>query len=163
MAFDIFALVAGTTHPEDDVEIYMDNAAAYRVRKIEETLNRDRNLTDKEIAALEKEEKDLQKRLDASKVTVHLRGITQDRAAEIRDKTPEKEDKLYDARMIREHWVYATDSNGEKSDISFTDDQMVKLLSDIPEESRMRLTRKVVELTFESANFEAVERSADFS
>lgn len=172
MAFDVFEFAAGATHPEGQVTIYMDNATAYKARKLDEKLNSSHkfNLTDAQLKKMERELKALKKKIEESKVVITLQGIPvreraklQERAKEeVPEESPEQSRRL-DALMFAAHYRSAENAAGEKDDTEWTVEKAEKFLQVIPEEAHNRIIEAIVDLSWRSDNFEQVETSASFS
>lgn len=174
MAFDIFEYSAGVTHPEDTVDIYMDNATAYNIRKLDQKLNSSHKfqLSDAEIKKLEREAKALRKKLNESKVTVTLRGVPIEKRHKIQKEIDEEfgaktestaKSRKLDAMMFAAHYQKAVNAAGEEDKTVWDVDKAEQFLQTIPEEAHQRLINMIVDLSYRSDNFEQVETSASFS
>lgn len=95
--FDIGELFAGKAYPKDSVDVYLDEEVAYELsqttREIAKALNA--NNTD-ELKVLEARSAELVKRGAASKVTIHLTGVSRGDRKHVLDEILEQFPQQYD-------------------------------------------------------------------
>lgn len=173
--FDIFAMAEGTTYPEDSVDIYTDNDAAYQIAKLDEKINNAYrySLTAEEQNKLETDRANLKAKLDETRVTVHMQGLPERKLNQIRKEQDAKygEDLFPDARkeewqnrLIQAHLRKAVNAKGEEQDLKDQDvDKVAVWYMQLPKESQNRLDRLVMDLTLKAGYFENAEITTDFS
>lgn len=88
--FSFFDMLNGVTYPTDTVTVSLDEAAAHAARKLIRDFDAKDEHTDEELAAVQGKIAKLNKRLDDSKVTFHLRGVADDVVATAKDLVDER-------------------------------------------------------------------------
>lgn len=171
MAFDIFAMAAGTTYPEGTVKINLDDKTAYEARLLDEKLNKDLGLSATEIKKIEKELREKVDTLQKGLITLHLRGLTTAKRDKIEaelvktfgTKESDTRTRKQNALMLAAHYQWSENAKGEKDEAKWDSDRAEQFLLMIPVEAQVAIIRAMVDLSYRSDNYELVETSADFS
>ena len=178
--FDFYEMAAGTTTPEDTVDIYLDADTAYRAAKVEDKLNspsRYRRAAETveeceaRTEALENELAELKAELEKSRATFTLKGLLSTRVAELRrahdaefgeDADSEVSYKRYNASLLAEHIVKIEDATGAVDERKWDTDRVEQLFTMIPGDATKRLMDAVIKLSLETDYFEKVTVDSDF-
>ena len=83
--FSFFDVLAERTYPTETVTVSLDEAAAYELSKLTDRLrelNKSEDSTDQDYQDIQNAADALKMRLDATKYTFHLRGVSDDRIAD---------------------------------------------------------------------------------
>lgn len=80
--FSFFDVLEEVTYPNDVVTLYMDEAAAYDFAKLAAEIDITVEPDKKQVAAFKKRAEDLKTRIEKSKYTFYLRGVSDDRVSE---------------------------------------------------------------------------------
>lgn len=169
-SFDIFETIAGRTYPEDVVNVYTDQSAAYEVFKLERILADEKDPV--RVEELETQRKDLIKKVKDSRLSFRMRGVPDEvrRAVETKldaefgtdTDTPERSEALtFD--LLAAHILDVTNVGGAKDSRAWDRASVDKMLRTLPDEDAPLLINKMHELTLKAAYFENVEVSPDFS
>ena len=98
--FSFFEVLEGRTYPEDEVTVSMDEAAAYDLGKLQRDMDEAKEPTDLEIKEFQERADNLQKRIEDSKFTFHLKGVPDDLIADIKEVADER---FHDKKINRKN------------------------------------------------------------
>lgn len=169
--FDLLAVAEGRSYPEDDITIYLDHNAAYRLARLETRIAEEKDPG--VVGSLDETRQELIKRVKDSALVFHLRGLSQRviRAVEntvdakfgAGDDSPERVAWSNNAFMAA-HIVRVTNAAGEQDKTVWDAEKITQLQDVIPAESYDSLYQAMTLLTFiKVPYFEQVETSPDFS
>lgn len=167
--FNLADVVKGRGFPEKSVDIYLDAASAYDLEQVSEelktTIDKDR------IAVLEAKAEELTKKIVASRLTFHMRGVSQysvEYVTEECDKRfPDDEDgnenpewiRYYLSALIAKNIVKVTDAEGNEDEQKFTPEEILELRGALPIDGWQTLVETMQKLTLAGSYFEAVTDS----
>lgn len=156
--FNLAEVVKGRGFPEDVIDIYLDVESAYELSKLNSELV---TITDlDEAAPLEARAAELADKIVKSKLTFHLRGVSQ-KVVEIieakakADRSDEDDNYIleYFSRLIAASIVKVVDADGNEDDHVFEFGEIDELRGMLPSESWERLVATVQKLTLASGYF----------
>lgn len=183
--FDMFDMLSGVSYPEDTVTVALDEKAAYELAHLErDVVNYMAENEEPDEAVLAEYQSQLEaivKRVEASKVTFHLRGVSDDRIATAGDIAEEKfkdrklQQKGADGRIIKylpegEKMAYMRYLNAvtysmhitkfvRHSDgaerVAPTADEIAAFMDKAPGAAQEKLVRKIRELRVAAADYES--------
>lgn len=159
--FDLLDFVKGRSRAKDEVVLYMDENAAKEVSKhLEYTKDADGNL--RAIGVLpehDEEYKKAKEALEASAITIHLRGAPEGRVQELRDEfeivagaddnDPHNEESWKVAVLIEQYQKTVT-ADGRESTTPLTSEQWFEFKENAPRSQWEKLLFKVLELVYVS-------------
>jgi hypothetical protein len=156
--FNLAEVVKGRGFPEDVIDIYLDIESAYELSKLNNELV---TITDlDEAAPLEEKAKVLADKIIKSKLTFHLRGVSQAVVENIEalskaDKPDDSDDYILDyfSRLIAATIVKVVDADGNEDDHLFTLEEINDLRGMLPSESWEKLVATTQKLTLASGYF----------
>lgn len=166
--FNFLEYAAGTIYPEDDVNVYTDVDAAYKLRKVEKELAQ--TIDSDRVSELEVEAKALRERFEKSKAVVRMRGIPgkeEDRLRKLADEKFQKDDSLekdnwFARALVAAHIVSVTNSEGAVDESPWDADKVETLYKIIAPENYIRINETVKKLSMDTEIFENVEVNPDF-
>lgn len=156
--FNLADVIKGRGFPEDTVDIYLDAESAYELSKLNEEII---ELADGEDSSvLDEQAGELAKKIIASKLTFHMRGISQGliEAIEKKSKVNKSDDQEsfileYFSRLIAATIVRVVDAAENVDDHTFTLEDIVELRNSLPSESWEQLVATTQKLTLASGYF----------
>lgn len=159
--FNLAEVIKGRGYPEDSVDIYLDADSAYRLNKLNDELIL--LTTEEETAPLEAEADELAKKILASKLTFHMRGLPQsiveaiERKSKV-NKAGQDEDIVmeYFSRIIASSIIKVVDAEGNVDDHQFTHEEVSEMRGAFPAESWTALLSAVQKLTLASGYFQGL-------
>lgn len=160
--FNLGDFIKGRGYPEDEVEIYFDVASAYEISKLNDHLI---TLTDPEEAApIEAQIRELEKKVLASRLKFHMRGIDQKQvqAIEASEKSGlegQPDDNWYVDYMcalVAANIVSVENADGEVDARLFTKEDAVELRGVLPGESWDKLVGTMQKLTLATGYFKGL-------
>lgn len=181
--FDVLDFVAGAGGPRDTVTVFTDKAAGYELLKLlaaEEVSDADIESQGLSIAddvpwidPVEREA--LVKRINDSKITFHLQGLTPERRKEIRNALVEKHDykededpalyadyfEEFSAQLIAESIQKVVNAKGQSDTKPWTTDRVLALKGMILDGEYARLDAETFQLTYNAEIFDRAV-NADF-
>lgn len=164
--FQLADVIKGRGFPEKAVDVYLDANSAYELEELNATMN-DETDADK-YAALEAKALELKKKIVDSRLTFHMRGVSQHSVEYV----TEEADKLYpdisegveDPNWIR-HYLAAlvakniykvTDAEGNEDETKFTTEEILELRGALPIDAWSTLVDTMQKLTLASSYFDAI-------
>lgn len=172
--FDFLDFIGGgRTYPTDEITVYLDEAAAYELHKIEKQIA---NETD----AAKVDELDAQRKahLDAiahTSMRFTLKGLPDDIRSAVNKATdamfgeePPEDQAAEKSRygvnaMFAAHIVSVTNAKGETADATWDAETVGALFKVLPEEETIKCLNAMSDLTFKARYLEDVEVTPDFS
>jgi hypothetical protein len=159
--FNLADVIKGRGFPEDTIEVYVDVASAYELTKLNERLILVTD--DEESIVLEKEAKALSDKILASKLTFHMRGVSQGLAEAIENKSKVNKSKdedafilEYFARLIASNIVKIVDAEGNEDERVFELADIEELRAGLPIEAWEQLVSTTQKLTLASGYFKGL-------
>lgn len=179
--FDFFDVIQGRTYPTDDVTVFMDEQAAYEFVKAAREFDSLSEPTNEQIAEYEAKLEDIRKRINDSKVTFYLTGISDDEVtaskeaadAHFADKKkqrkaadgtiqrylPEEEGGNYmnyfNAVVLSKHITQVVRHKDDRTITSPTPDWISHFMDKAPGAAKEKLTAAIQALRVEAADYEA--------
>lgn len=176
--FDLDEFVQGRGFPRDTVTVFTNADAAYERAQVEkrlttlaqdkEKLNKNSTLykeTQAEFKELEDRSAELMEDIKASALVFHLRGISPGHIKKInKDVYEESQKEEWDEvttastasyRIVAPHIIKVIRADGAEDNRQFTPDRVETLEMTLPESEWNKLDRKVMEMSFKSAYFDA--------
>lgn len=165
--FNLAQVVKGRGYPEKTIEVYTDAKVAYDIYELNEKLQRLSNSGfDEEYAVLEKEMQGLGDQLLKSKLTFHMRGISQEGIDALTNdagrKFPDKEEsaiewhKYYICALVAANIYKVEDADGNIDERIFTVDDVMELYENLPAEAWSSLVRTMEQLTLATGIFKGI-------
>lgn len=167
--FNLADVVKGRGFPEKSVDIYLDANSAYELEQVsaelKTTLDKDR------IAVLEAKAAELTEAITKSRLTFHMRGVSQHSVEYVTDecdkKFPDLEDgsenpgwiKYYLSALIAKNIIKVTDAEGNEDEQKFTAEEILELRGALPIDGWQLLVDTMQKLTLAGSYFEAVTDS----
>ena len=174
--FDIFEVAQGRSYPQDVVDVYLDLDAAFQAAKVEKQIAVEPDT--EVVTTLEVERKALLEKVKASRLTFHLKGLSQKavRAIEVQADSKfgtdelNKEGKPFNEKILWRNYAWLAshiaavyNAKDERDERVWTSEDVLNLVELIPEESSNKLMKAMQDLTFRALYFEQAEVSPDFS
>lgn len=165
--FSVLEVAKGRGYPQDIVDVYLDHDAAFKIHRLEARIASEQD--GEKVNALDDERRELVEKVKASRLTFHLRGISEDDIEAVQKQATEKfgpdesndKGKWSNGAFLAQHIVSVTNAEGEVDSHKWTADEVVELWKVLPTESFNKLLLLMQELTFAARYFdEAV--STDF-
>lgn len=165
--FNTLEFIGGGNYPTEDVTVYTDQAAAYKISQLESELAAAGN--DPESAEIViRDINELKAKIKDSALVFHMRGVPQyilgeiakKVEAEVEDET-ERRDKVT-AERLAAHIVSVTNAKGQTDTRVWDAESMDVLDRYLPAESMRRLAEAMIRLSFKSTYFEEAGLDADF-
>lgn len=164
--FNLADVVKGRGFPEKSVDIYLDANSAYELEQLNEVMN---TVTDpEELAKLEASAVELKKKIVDSRLTFHMRGVSQYSVEYV----TEESDKLYPdnadgtenpawirhylAALVAKNIVKITDVEGNEDSDKLTTEQVLELRGVMPIDAWSSLVETMQKLTLASSYFDAI-------
>ena len=167
--FNLADVVKGRGFPEKSVDIYLDANSAYELEginaELKSTVDKDR------LDVLEAKAAELTEKIVASRLTFHMRGVSQHSVEYVTDdcdkKYPDSEDgtenpnwiKHYLASLVAANIVKVTDAEGNEDEQKFTPEEIMELRGALPIDGWQLLVETMQKLTLAGSYFEAVTDS----
>lgn len=164
--FNLADVVKGRGFPEKSVDIYLDANSAYELEQLNEVMN---TVTDpEELAKLEASAVELKKKIVDSRLTFHMRGVSQysvEYVTEEADKLyPDNADgtenpawiRHYLAALVAKNIVKITDTEGNEDSDKLTTEQVLELRGVMPIDAWSSLVETMQKLTLASSYFDAI-------
>lgn len=165
--FNLSEVIKGRGYPQKDVTVYIDGAAAFELVELEEKM---KSLSEDsaEYAKLEKQAEDLAHKVQDSKLTFTLRGVSQSIVEAISEKADkqfsrESEDeynsdwfKFYVTSLVAENLVRVTDKDGNVDERHFTYEEVSEIRDNVPIESWTLLVNTMQKLTLATGYFKGL-------
>jgi hypothetical protein len=159
--FNLAEVIKGRGYPEDTIEIYFDAESAYALNKLNDELVQ---ITDPaESEPLEAKAKELADKILESKLTFHMRGVSQALVEAIENKSKVNKSKdedgfflEYFSRLIAATIVKVVDANGKTDDHTFTLEDIEQMRGLLPSESWELLVSTTQKLTLASGYFKGL-------
>lgn len=156
--FNLADVIKGRGFPEDTVDVYLDAESAYELSKLNDELT---ETTDEEYAAeLEAKAKALAEKIIASRLTFHMRGLSQALVEAIQNKSKVNKSGEEDAyileyfsRLIAATIVRVEDADGNIDEHVFTLEDIDELRGQLPVESWDAIVATTQKLTLASGYF----------
>lgn len=162
--FNLAAVIKGRGYPSKDVTIYTDVDSAFKLIAIEEKL---KSLSEPD-ADLEAEANGLAQLVQDSKLTFHMRGVSQGVVEEVtnsanslypEDETGQRADdwyKYYTVRLVAENVLKVTDANDNVDEHVFTYEEMLEIRNNIPVDSWQIIVSTMQQLTLAGGYFKGL-------
>lgn len=170
--FDLYAMAAGTTYPEDTLTVYTDGATANEIHKRNVRL---KDATTDEAVELEKELDALNEKLKESEITLYLKGIparTRDKLIDTldeefgkleKDNIPEGYAEAHRAECLILMLTKAVNHSGAVATVAGWDrNKAEQFFLMFPDYYRNKIANKITELLYSAQHLEDVEVSTDF-
>lgn len=165
--FNLSEVIKGRGYPQKDITVYIDGAAAFELVELEEKM---KSLSEDsaEYAKLEKQAEDLAHKVQDSKLTFTLRGVSQSIVEAISEKADkqfsrESEDeynsdwfKFYVTSLVAENLVRVTDKDGNVDERHFTYEEVSEIRDNVPIESWTLLVNTMQKLTLATGYFKGL-------
>lgn len=164
--FVLADVVKGRGFPEKSVDIYLDANSAYELEQVNDEM---KSVTDPEAyAKLEARAAELTEKIVNSRLTFHMRGVSQrsvEYVTEQADKLyPDDADgnenpdwiKYYLCALVAKNIVKVTDPEGNEDSKEFTAEEIMDLRGSLPIDAWQTLIDTMQKLTLAGSYFEAV-------
>lgn len=173
--FDIFEVAQGRSYPQDIIDIYTDQDAAFHAARLDTKIATENDAD--VVNELDAERKVLLEKVKVSRLTFHLKGLSQKaiRAVEIQadakfGEGDVKDDKPHTEKIrwrnfafLAAHIAAVYNARDERDSRVWTSEDVLSLAELLPEESFNKLMVAMQDLTFQAAYFEQATVSPDFS
>lgn len=167
--FNLADVVKGRGFPEKSIDIYLDANSAYELEQVSAEL---KTTTDKDrLDVLEAKAAELTEKIVASRLTFHMRGVSQHSVEYVTEecdkKYPDDEDgnenpnwiKHYLASLVAFNIIKVTDAEGNEDTEKFTAEEILELRGALPIDAWQMLVETMQKLTLAGSYFEAVTDS----
>ncbi len=164
--FNLADTIKGRGFPEKSVDVYLDASSAYELEELNRVMNDETDPT--KLAVLEEQAAELKKKIVDSRLTFHMRGVSQhsvEYVTEEADKLyPDLSDGVEDPNWIR-HYLAAlvakniykvTDAEGNEDESKFTTEEILELRGALPIDAWSILVDTMQKLTLASSYFDAI-------
>lgn len=163
MAFNVFDFITDSIeYPERHPVVYMNGKAASQINDLRNELDKSVT-TASRAAAIRKEIKALQKALDESRLTFHVRGyspaVRESIETEVRELAEEQgweEDKTTEEityRVFAKAIVSVTNADGEKDERPWTPENVNDFMKAAPNGALTDFTKDVIHVTVRAVEF----------
>ncbi|AXC37906.1 tail assembly chaperone [Microbacterium phage Jacko] len=183
--FDMFDMLSGVSYPEDTVTVALNEKAAYELAHLEQDILNYRSENEEPdeavLAEYQSQLEEIVKRIEASKMTFHLRGVSDDLISSAGDIAEEKfkdrklNQKAADGRIVKylpegEKMAYLRYLNAVTYSMHITKfvrhsdgaervspnaDEIAAFMDKAPDAAKQKLVRAIQELRVAAANYEA--------
>jgi len=165
--FNLSEVIKGRGYPQKDVTVYIDGEAAFELVELEDKMKSLKE-DSKEYAELEKQAEELAHKVQNSKLTFTLRGVSQSVVEAVTEKADKKfprstEDeynsdwfKFYVTSLVAENLVKVTDKDGNVDEHHFTYEEVSEIRDNVPIESWTLLVNTMQKLTLATGYFKGL-------
>lgn len=165
--FNLSEVIKGRGYPQKDVTVYIDGEAAFELVELEDKMKSLKE-DSKEYAELEKQAEELAHKVQDSKLTFTLRGVSQSVVEAITEKADKKykrtEDdeynsewfKFYVTSLVAENLVKVTDKDGNVDERHFGYEEVAEIRDNVPIESWTLLVNTMQKLTLATGYFKGL-------
>lgn len=166
--FNLSEVIKGRGYPEKEVTIYIDGGAAFELVEIEDRMKNIAEDSD-EYKELEAKAEELATRVQDSRLTFTMRGVSQqvvERITDLADKNYKKEDaeegydsdwfKFYVTSLVAANIVKVTDKDGNVDERHFEHDDIAEIRDNVPIEGWTILVNTMQKLTLASGYFKGL-------
>lgn len=165
MAFNVFDFITDSIeYPERHPVVYMNGRVASQINDLRNEMEKGgEGLSKPRAAAIRKEIKELQKALDGSRLTFHVRGyspaVRESIETEVRELAEEQgweDDKTTEEityRVFAKAIVSVTNADGEKDEKPWTPENVNKFMKAAPNGSLVDFTNDVIHVTVRAVEF----------
>ena len=165
--FNLSEVIKGRGYPQKDVTVYIDGASAFELVELEDKMNSIAEDSE-EYKELEKKAEELAHKVQDSKLTFTLRGVSQSVVEAITDKADklhsrQTEDeynsdwfKFYVTSLVAENLVKVTDKDGNVDERHFSYEEVSEIRDNVPIESWTLLVNTMQKLTLATGYFKGL-------
>lgn len=175
--FDVLAMAKGESrsYPQDILDVYLDEGAAHKAYQIEQKIAYEKD--PEKVTALDAERNALLEGVKGSRLTFHMKGLSQKVIKAVEDKADAKfgqaddidgkphQEKILWRNMawLAAHIADVYNATDERDPRVWTSEAVYELAEVLPATEFNKLMLKMQELTFKAAYFEQMEVTPDFS
>lgn len=165
--FNLSEVIKGRGYPQKDVTVYIDGEAAFELVELEDKMKSLKE-DSKEYAELEKQAEELAHKVQNSKLTFTLRGVSQSVVEAVTEKADKEysrtsEDEynsdwftFYVTSLVAENLIKVTDKDGNVDEHNFTYEEVLEIRNNIPIESWTLLVNTMQKLTLATGYFKGL-------